>query len=146
MPRSRGSRPHEIRADAGRRLEGEAHVERADVPRAIVPGRKRRAEADVTLAYKNRFSDVYLLYQPYTYQFNGPFGLRNSYSYAVGVTVSAPIFNRNQGNIARSKLNVNQTQIETANLERQVIYDVEEAVREFDLSLQSVIELDRQSK
>jgi cobalt-zinc-cadmium efflux system outer membrane protein len=101
-----------------------------------------RAEADVKLAYANRFSDVYLLYQPYTYQFNGPFGLKSAYSYAVGVTVTAPIFNRNQGNIQRTKLNVTQTQLEIANQERQVAYDVEEAVREFQLSLNSVRELE----
>ena len=35
-----------------------------------------RAHADVKLARANRFSDVYLLYQPYTLQNNSPFGLK----------------------------------------------------------------------
>jgi cobalt-zinc-cadmium efflux system outer membrane protein len=104
----------------------------------------QRAQADVKLAYANRYSDVYLLYQPYTMQYNGPLGLKNAYSYAVGVTVAAPIFNRNQGNIARSKLNVVQTQIEQSTQEKQVVYDVEEAVREFEVTLNSVIELTRE--
>jgi cobalt-zinc-cadmium efflux system outer membrane protein len=103
-----------------------------------------RANADLNLAYRNRFSDVYLLYQPYTLQYNGPFGLKNAYSYAVGVTVSAPIFNRNQGNIERTKLNVVQSQVEIATQEKQVEYEIEEAVREFELSLQGVIELEKE--
>jgi cobalt-zinc-cadmium efflux system outer membrane protein len=103
-----------------------------------------RAQADVKLALANRFSDVYLLYQPYTLQDNRPFGLKSPISYALGVTVSLPVYNRNQGNVSRSKLNVTQTQVELANQERQVVYDVEEAAREFNLSRQSVIELERE--
>jgi outer membrane protein, heavy metal efflux system len=103
-----------------------------------------RAQADVRLALANRFSDVYLLYQPYTLQDNRPFGLKSPISYALGVTVSLPVYNRNQGNVSRSKLNVTQTQVELANQERQVVYDVEEAAREFNLSRQSVIELERE--
>jgi len=103
-----------------------------------------RAQADVKLAYANRFSDIYLLFQPYTFQNNAPVGLKSSYSYAVGATVALPVYNRNQGNIARSKLNVTQTQVELANLERQVSYDVEEAVREFQVSRTRVNELERE--
>jgi cobalt-zinc-cadmium efflux system outer membrane protein len=103
-----------------------------------------RAEADVKLARANRFSDVYLLYQPYTMQFNGPLGLKNAYSYAVGVTVAAPVFNRNQGNIQRSRLNVVQTQVEIASLERLIVHEVEEAIREFELSRDVVINLERE--
>ncbi len=104
----------------------------------------QRSEADLRLARANRYSDVYLLYQPYTLQDNRPFGLKSPVSYAVGVTVALPVYNRNQGNVERSKHNVAQTQVEAASQERQVIYNVEEAVREFDLSRQSVIELDRE--
>jgi cobalt-zinc-cadmium efflux system outer membrane protein len=103
-----------------------------------------RANADVGLALANRYSDVYLLYQPYTLQNNSPFGLKSAYSYAIGVTVSLPVFNRNQGNIARTKLNADQTKFELTNQERQVRYDVEEAVREFETSLISMIELKTQ--
>jgi cobalt-zinc-cadmium efflux system outer membrane protein len=103
-----------------------------------------RANADVRLARANRYSDVYLLYQPYTLQNNSPFGLKSAYSYAVGVTVSLPVFNRNQGNITRTKLNADQSKFELANQERQVVYDVEEAIREFDTSLTSMIELNTQ--
>ena len=68
----------------------------------------QRAEADVRLAKANAFSDVYVLWQPYTFQDNTPYGLKSQYSWALGVTVPLPIYNRNQGGIERAKLNVTQ--------------------------------------
>ena len=38
-----------------------------------------RAEADVRLARANAFSDVYVLWQPYTFQDNTPYGLKSQY-------------------------------------------------------------------
>jgi outer membrane protein, heavy metal efflux system len=99
-----------------------------------------RAQADIGNARAQRFSDVYLLYQPYTFQDNTFQGLKSATSYAFGVTVSLPVFNRNQGNIMRAELNAQQSKIELANQEKQVVYDVEEAVREYNLSRESVIE------
>jgi cobalt-zinc-cadmium efflux system outer membrane protein len=103
-----------------------------------------RALADVKSALAQRYSDVYLLYQPYTYQNNNWQGLKGAYSYALGVTISLPLFNRNQGNVARAKLNAEQSQIELVNQEKQVVYDVQEAIREFDLSRTSVIEFQQE--
>lgn len=99
-----------------------------------------RAQADVTNALAQRYSDAYLLYQPYTFQNNSFQGLKSAYSWAVGLTISLPVFNRNQGNILRSKLNEEQSKVELADQERQVVYDVQEAIREYDLSRDSVIE------
>jgi len=101
-----------------------------------------RARADVRLARAERFSDVYLLAQPYTFQDNRPFGLNSPHSWALGVTVPLPVFNRNQGNIARAQINVSQTQYELAALERQVAGEVGEAVREFQLSRDGVLKLE----
>ena len=56
-----------------------------------------RAEADFRLAKANAYSDIYVLWQPYTFQDNTPYGLKSQYSWAVGVTVPMPIYNRNQG-------------------------------------------------
>jgi cobalt-zinc-cadmium efflux system outer membrane protein len=103
-----------------------------------------RAQADITNALAQRYSDVYVLYQPYTMQNNNWQGLKSAYSWAFGVTVALPVFNRNQGNILRSKLNAEQSRHELANQEKQVIYDVQEAIREFDLSRTSVIEFRRE--
>ena len=91
----------------------------------------KRAESDVKLQYANRYQDIYILAQPYTLQDNTPFGLKSPTSWALGVTVPLPIFNRNQGNIQRSKLNVTQTQVELGSVERQAINDVQVAEREY---------------
>jgi cobalt-zinc-cadmium efflux system outer membrane protein len=103
-----------------------------------------RARADVRSALAERYSDVYLLAQPYTFQNNNFLGLRSAYSWAVGVTVALPLYNRNQGNIVRAKLNADQSQIELATQERQVVYDVAEAVREFELSRKAIIDIKKQ--
>lgn len=103
-----------------------------------------RAAADVNLAKANRFSDVYLLYQPYTLQDNRPYGLKSPYSWAVGVTASLPIYNRNQGNVRKAQLNVQQTRTELAALERQVTDEVDEAILEFQLSREAMLELERE--
>jgi cobalt-zinc-cadmium efflux system outer membrane protein len=100
-----------------------------------------RAEADVRLSKANAFSDIYVLWQPYTFQDNSPYGLKSQYSWALGVTVPLPIYNRNQGGILRSKINVTQTQVELADLERQAQIDVEGAVQEYEVTRREVIEL-----
>ena len=99
-----------------------------------------RARADIRSAQAERYSDVYLLAQPYTFQNNSYLGLRSPTSWAVGVTVALPVFNRNQGNVVRTKLNADQSKIELMNQERQVVYDVAEAVREFEISRLAVID------
>jgi outer membrane protein, heavy metal efflux system len=100
-----------------------------------------RAEADVRLARANAFSDVYVLWQPYTFQDNTPYGLKSQYSWALGVTVPMPIYNRNQGGIERAKINVTQSQMQLADQERQVQIDVEEAVQEYEISRHLVDDL-----
>ncbi len=100
-----------------------------------------RAEADVRLAKANAFSDVYVLWQPYTFQDNSPYGLKSQYSWALGVTVPLPLYNRNQGGIARAKINVGQSQMELSDLERQTVIDIEEAVQEYEVSRRLVDEL-----
>jgi cobalt-zinc-cadmium efflux system outer membrane protein len=91
-----------------------------------------RAEADVRLALANRFSDIYVLYQPYTLQNNQPLGLKSPTSWALGLTAALPVYNRNQGGILRARLNVDQTRIELAGRELQAINEVQQAIREYD--------------
>ena len=100
-----------------------------------------RAEADVRLARANAYNDVYVLWQPYTFQDNTPFGLKSQYSWALGVTVPMPIYNRNQGGIERAKINVTQSQMQLADQERQAQIDVEEAVQEYEITRREVDEL-----
>jgi cobalt-zinc-cadmium efflux system outer membrane protein len=100
-----------------------------------------RAEADVRLARANRYSDVFVLWQPYTWQDNTPYGLKSQVSWSLGLTVPLPIFNRNQGGIQRAILNVDQTKTELADLERQALIDVEKAALEYKVTRQEVEDL-----
>lgn len=103
-----------------------------------------RADADVRLAQANRFSDIYLVCQPYTFQSNHSFGAKGTYTYGLGINAALPLFNRNQGNIARAVSNAAQTRVELAALERRVEYEVREAVRDVELGQADLIEMERQ--
>src|SRR5262249_18520586 len=98
----------------------------------------RRAEAEVQLARANRLSDVYLLYQPYTFQNNAPFDRQSATSWALGVTVPLPLYNRNQGNLERARVNVAQSQMELAEREQQAAHEVRQAEREYALTRAAV--------
>ncbi|WP_422929776.1 TolC family protein [Singulisphaera sp. PoT] len=97
-----------------------------------------RAEAEVKLAVANRLSDVYVLWQPYTFQNNAPFNQKSATSWALGVTVPLPIYNRNQGNIQRARFNVSQSQVELAEREQEVANDVRRSEREYVLTRAAV--------
>jgi outer membrane protein, heavy metal efflux system len=75
-----------------------------------------------------------LLLQPYTYQNNAPFGKQSGTSWAMGITVPLPIYNRNQGNIERAKINVYQTEVQLAYQERRVETEVRQAIKEYQVS------------
>lgn len=103
-----------------------------------------RAYADIRLAKANAYSDVYVLWQPYTFQDNSPYGVKSATSWALGVTVPLPIYNRNQGGILRAKMNVDQSRMQLADGERQVLIDIEEAIQEFEVSRRLIKELKEQ--
>ena len=89
------------------------------------------AGAGLNLQRANRYADAYVLLQPYTFQNNSATGQKSAYSYAVGVTVPLPLYNRNQGNIERAKININQTKVQLGAIERQVVTEVRQAEREY---------------
>lgn len=93
-----------------------------------------RARAEVDLQRANRVDDVYLFYDPITIQDNSPFDRPSARSWAVGLTFSLPVFNRNQGNIARAQSNVSQTRTELESIERRVASEVRLADREYHAS------------
>ena len=93
-----------------------------------------RARSEVQLARANRFDDAFLLYQPMTAQEGLKPGDRAAYSWAMGVTVPLPVFNRNQGNIARAEHTVAQTRAQLAGLERQVMLEVQRAEAAFQVT------------
>lgn len=98
----------------------------------------KRAAADIVLAKANRMSDVYVLAQPYTFQNNQPFGLKSATAWALGVTVPLPLFNRNQGSIVRARVNLDQTRFQLANIQRQIIAQVETAYTEYEVTRREV--------
>jgi cobalt-zinc-cadmium efflux system outer membrane protein len=102
-----------------------------------------RAGAELSLQRANRFDDVYLFYDPITFQDNSPFGTPSAASWAVGLTFALPIFNRNQGNIARAESNVSQTKLELSALERRALAEVRLADREFHRSRDAIGQIER---
>src|SRR5262249_37320905 len=94
----------------------------------------QRSLADIRQARAERFADVYLLYQPYTFQNNAPFGQKSATSWALGVTVPVPLFNRNQGGILRATQSVTQMEISAAGLERRIATEVAQAAHEWAVS------------
>lgn len=103
----------------------------------------RRAEADVGLALANRFPDLYLLYQPYTFQDDRYLNARNATSWGVGLGVPLPLFNRNQGNVRRARLNVTQTLVETSAVEDRVEMEVRQAERLYTVTRTAVERIER---
>ncbi len=61
----------------------------------------QRAQAEVQMAKADRWADVFVLYTPWQYQDNSPIGAQSATSWSLGALVTLPVFNRNQGNIAR---------------------------------------------
>lgn len=90
-----------------------------------------RAEAELALARTNRFEDIFLFYDPITYQDNRPSKAPSARSWDMGVTIPLPLFNRNQGNIARAHGNISQTQVELSAIQRRIVSEVRLAEREF---------------
>lgn len=101
------------------------------------------AEADVRLAKRERFQDVFLLVQPYTFQDNAPFDTKSAHSWGAGLTVPLPLFDRNQGRIQRAEINVRQTQIDLETLEQQIATEVRQAERRHLIAKASVDRIGR---
>lgn len=86
------------------------------------------ADSGVQLSRAERFEDVFLLVQPFTMQDLTPTGQDPSFAAAVGVTIPLPLFDRNQGNIERSRINAAQVRIELARAEQTVDAEVRQVV------------------
>ena len=84
-----------------------------------------------------------MLYQPYTFQDNSPIGAKGAHSWALGLSVPMPVYNRNQGNIRRSAINAAQSRTELAALERRVMTEVEQAEREYAVTRSAVARIER---
>ena len=97
-----------------------------------------RAMADVQLARRERFEDVFLFYTPYAFQNYAYQGLQSATSWSVGGLVSIPLFNRNQGNILRAREGVVQAEIELSGVERQAASEVRRAALDYTTTERAV--------
>ena len=102
-----------------------------------------RAQAELALQHANRLDDVFLFYDPLTYQDESPYKLQSARSWVIAITFPLPIYNRNQGNIAKAHCNVHQTQTELAALERRVVSEVRLADCEYRSSRQALERIER---
>jgi len=103
----------------------------------------QRAQADERLAKANWMQDVYVVYQPFTYQDNAAYRTPISRSWGLGATAAVPVFDRNQGNIRRAQINVDQTRLEYATLERTVIAEVKQAHLEYQTTRAAIERIER---
>lgn len=93
-----------------------------------------RARADFQLARAEGIDNAFLFYTPYTAGDYSPQNKQSANGWGLGVLLPVPILNRNQGNVARARVNVTQTQIEQKSLELEVVREVQEAAVEYAAS------------
>jgi outer membrane protein, heavy metal efflux system len=94
----------------------------------------------------NRFADAYVLYQPYTFQNLSYLGHSPGVtSWALGVTIPLPVFNRNQGNIERARINIEQTEVQLEAVQRMVVNEVRQAEQEYLQTREYLADLERES-
>jgi cobalt-zinc-cadmium efflux system outer membrane protein len=97
------------------------------------------AEANLRAVLANRFDDVLVLYQPYTFKNGAPFDAKSGLAWALGVTVPLPIYNRQQGNLRKARQIVEQAKIRLASLQHIVESDVRGAVLEHEAAHQAYV-------
>jgi cobalt-zinc-cadmium efflux system outer membrane protein len=103
-----------------------------------------RAKADIKLEKSEGLEEVFLFYTPYTVQDFTPLGQQAAGGWGLGVLLPIPIFNRNQGNIQRARINLRQIQINLEGLEHQVANEVRQAFTEYTASAEAVRQLEQE--
>ncbi len=104
-----------------------------------------RAARQLDQEKAERFSDPYFLYTPYEFRDNSYQGQRSVTGWGAGLFVSVPLFNRNQGNLKRAEINIAQARNEATAVEREVIAEVEQAVRDFRNTREDALRLESQT-
>jgi cobalt-zinc-cadmium efflux system outer membrane protein len=97
-----------------------------------------RAQANVQLNRAEAWDDALIFYTPYQASTFPSQGRQTASAWEVGGLAVLPIFERNQGDIARGRANVAQLQIQVRGLRDQIVYEVQRAASEYDLSRQLV--------
>jgi|GEM_PF-1024255 cobalt-zinc-cadmium efflux system outer membrane protein len=94
----------------------------------------QRASAEVQLAVKERYPDVFVLYTPWGMVDNTALGAQNATSWGVSGMASVPLFNRNQGSIRRAEASRSQAEIELDQLCRRIDMEVRQVASEVDVA------------
>ncbi len=92
------------------------------------------ARANGSLVRAETFEDLLLFYTPYQAVNFPSQGKQTAAGWEAGGLTMLPVFDRNQGNILRARVNVEQLQIESRRQEREVIDEVRGAAAEHELS------------
>ncbi len=103
-----------------------------------------RARADVRLAQADGIGNAFLFATPYTAVDYSPVGKQSANGWGMGVLLPVPILNRNQGNIARARVNVKQAEIEQKGLELQIVREVQDAAADLTSSRAAVERYERE--
>ncbi len=97
-----------------------------------------QAQANVQLSRAEAWEDMLLFYTPYQVITFPAQGKQTATAWEAGGLAVVPIFDRNQGNIARARINRTQLQIQVRGLREQVIREVQHAAAEYALTRQLV--------
>jgi cobalt-zinc-cadmium efflux system outer membrane protein len=102
-----------------------------------------RSRAQVEQARAEGLEDIFLFYSPYQASDFTPQGKQVATSWQIGLLLPIPIFNRNQGNVARARANTAQWQIEVEREEQEVIDEVRRAAAEYEVTAELVRRYER---
>jgi cobalt-zinc-cadmium efflux system outer membrane protein len=102
-----------------------------------------RAQADLRRERAEAIDNVFLFYTPFSANDYSPVGKQSASGWGVGVLFPIPLFDRNQGDIARAQVNVTQTRLELQSLERHIVNEVQYAATEYALSREVVQQYER---
>lgn len=92
------------------------------------------AQAQMRQARAEGFENVLLFFSPYQAVDLSPQNKQSATGWEIGVLLPFPVFNRNQGNVARARVNVSQIQTEVEGAEQRVVNEVRRAATEYAVS------------
>jgi cobalt-zinc-cadmium efflux system outer membrane protein len=102
-----------------------------------------RAQTQVRQARAEGIEDLFLFFSPYQASDLSAEGKQQANGWEVGILLPFPVLNRNQGNVARARANVRQSEIEAESVEQQVIDEVRRAAMEYEISRNEVQRYER---
>lgn len=101
------------------------------------------ARATVRREQAEELEDFFLFFTPYQATDSTPEGKQVAHAWEIGVLIPIPSFNRNQGEIARARVNVTQWRIEVDRAEQEILDEVRRAASEDTVSRQIVAQYER---